>query len=307
MKSSSPAVSVIIPSYNCSDYLKQAINSVIMQSFSDWELIIVDNNSEDNTREIVESYSDLRISFFSVKNEGIIAASRNLGLRLARGEWVAFLDADDLWYENKLDSCLVHASKGYEVVYHPMDLLRSRSKWFFRRQTKTWQVDKPVFKDLLIRGNPIPNSSIFLKRSLLEKIGHIDEEPEIVTAEDFNTWIQVSKFTDQFICHHISLGSYRLHGSNMSSHFDKTVPLAKVIYRHLDSLNKDDRRKANALLAYVRGQNLMAHKNYEKAAHEFSFAIFSVHWGLLVQSFLFLCKCNIFKYFHRQKSNSLTG
>ena len=106
MNSSSPMVSVIIPTFNQAELLQKALQSVSNQTFQDWEAIVIDNHSQDTTKEIVESMNDSRISYEVFSNQGIIAASRNLGINLAKGNYIAFLDSDDLWYPSKLSTCL---------------------------------------------------------------------------------------------------------------------------------------------------------------------------------------------------------
>ncbi len=93
-------VSVVIPTYNHARFLGRALQSVMDQTYKNWEVIIIDNHSQDNTDEIVEAFKDPRITLLKIHNNGVIAASRNMGIRAAKGEWIAFLDSDDHWYPN---------------------------------------------------------------------------------------------------------------------------------------------------------------------------------------------------------------
>ena len=97
-----PTVCVIVPTYNHAPLLKKALESLIAQTFTDWEVVVINNFSGDDTIQIVESFNDSRIRITNFRNSGVIAASRNEGLRLAKGKYIAFLDSDDLWYPNKL-------------------------------------------------------------------------------------------------------------------------------------------------------------------------------------------------------------
>ncbi len=277
-------VSIIMPSYNCASFLAQAIESVLSQSYPHWELLIVDNNSTDNTQEVVTGYDDSRISFFATENNGIIAASRNLGIKHSRGEWLAFLDADDYWESTKIESCLQMGRQGYDVIYHPMVILRSKHDYFSRKLTKSWQVSTPVFRDLLVRGNPIINSSVFVSKKVIQKAGFISEDKDLVTAEDYNTWLALSQITEKFYCIKTCLGTYRIHNSNMSESVDRTIPLENVLNKYLQRVPVSDRRKAKALLAYIKGK-----ANYKN--NEFTLTIkylkAAVHH--LDISFLFPC------------------
>ncbi len=95
-------VSIIMPSYNTAGFIAESIKSVLKQSYKNWELIIVDDCSSDNTDEVVAGFTDERIRYFKNEKNSGAAVSRNRALREAKGKWIAFLDSDDLWDENKL-------------------------------------------------------------------------------------------------------------------------------------------------------------------------------------------------------------
>src|SRR6056300_1624629 len=99
-------VSIIIPTFNRLDKLVNAIESVRKQSYKNYEIIVVDNSSTDGTIEYLNRLNDNKISIFKIKNHGNIARSRNLGILNSKGDMLAFLDSDDLWYPNKLSLCV---------------------------------------------------------------------------------------------------------------------------------------------------------------------------------------------------------
>ena len=103
-----PLVSVIMPTYNQAAFIGEAIQSVLAQTYSDLELIVIDNYSSDSTRDVVASLRDARVRYFQFANQGVIAAGGNFGVRQARGEVLAFLDSDDAWLPNKLEAQLPH-------------------------------------------------------------------------------------------------------------------------------------------------------------------------------------------------------
>ena len=115
-----PLVSIIIPTYNRAEDLKRALQSVFDQTFTDWEVVVVDNHSIDNTDRLIESFNDPRIRLFKIHNEGVIAASRNLGLKHALGEYIAFLDSDDWWLPKKLEESIKYMNQGADIVYHDL-------------------------------------------------------------------------------------------------------------------------------------------------------------------------------------------
>ena len=111
-------VSIIMPSYNTAPYIAESIQSVIDQTYKDWELIIVDDCSTDNTDEVITSLHDERIRYFKNKKNGGAAVSRNKALRKAKGKWIAFLDSDDLWNPKKLEKQIEFMKEnGYDFSY----------------------------------------------------------------------------------------------------------------------------------------------------------------------------------------------
>ena len=114
-----PLFSIVIPTYNHAHFLRKCLDSVISQTFTNWEAIVVNNFSEDNTIEVVESYRDPRIRLFNNANNGIIAVSRNKGITEAQGEWICFLDSDDAWYPDKLMICKDYLND-YDFICHKL-------------------------------------------------------------------------------------------------------------------------------------------------------------------------------------------
>jgi len=110
--------SVIIPTYNQANLLKKALTSVLNQSFKSYEIIIIDNFSTDNTQEVVENIKDRNIFYKKIHNDGVIAKSRNEGIKLSNGEWLAFLDSDDSWYSKRLEiiSNFLKKNNDYEII-----------------------------------------------------------------------------------------------------------------------------------------------------------------------------------------------
>src|SRR5699024_3826925 len=108
-----PLVSIIMPAYNSKKYLEEAIHSVIKQTYKNWELLIVDDCSKDNTLEILKNYSsqDHRIKYSTLEENSGPAVARNQAIDMANGSYIAFLDSDDLWFENKLEKQLIFMQK----------------------------------------------------------------------------------------------------------------------------------------------------------------------------------------------------
>lgn len=111
-------VSIIMPSWNTADFIRESIDSVLAQTYTNWELLIVDDCSTDNTDEVVASYNDERIKYFKNEKNSGAALTRNKALREAQGEWIAFLDSDDLWTVDKLEKQIKFMNdRGYKLSF----------------------------------------------------------------------------------------------------------------------------------------------------------------------------------------------
>ena len=131
-----PKISIITPAYNCEKYLPDAVKSVLSQTFTDWELLIIDDCSKDNTYRYMKKLAekDKRIRIFQNKVNSGSAATRNYGVRLARGEWIAFLDGDDLWRGGKVGKkagVLLGGAEGRNFFYG-VGVFFNRGKDIFR-------------------------------------------------------------------------------------------------------------------------------------------------------------------------------
>src|SRR3546814_6692346 len=129
------------------------------------DLIVVDNNSTDNTVQIIAKLPDSRVKLLKIQNNGVIAASRNKGIQASVGEWVAFLDSDDWWETNKLERCMAKAASDTALIYHDMRLVDTSVEATGDKNSKSRPLGKPALEDLLINGNTIANSSVEIGRA----------------------------------------------------------------------------------------------------------------------------------------------
>ena len=210
-------ISIIIPSYNNGHLIERAIKSVLNQTYQFWELIIIDNFSKDQTDDVIKSFTDNRIKILKINNKGVIAASRNLGIKNSNGKYIAFLDSDDWWASKKLEMSIFFLNKGFDLVYHDLFLAKNiKAKYFFRK-VGSRKLKENIFKDLLENGNAIPNSSVVVKRSLLMKINLISENLDLIGWEDFDCWLRLSLQSKKFKLINKTLGFYWLGDNNMSN------------------------------------------------------------------------------------------
>jgi len=209
----SPTVSVVIPTYNHAQFLRAAIQSVLDQTFRDWEAVIVNNYSEDETVEIVASYDDPRIRLVDFHNHGIIAAARNHGIALAQGEFVAFLDSDDTWYPEKLKRCIEKLQEGNDVVCHGEAWVKAG---FPARRVLYGPQRRTDYSSLLYDGNCLSTSAIVVRKTALYQVDGFCEDASMVTAEDYELWLKLAKVGCRFALVDEILGEYRIHGGNLS-------------------------------------------------------------------------------------------
>lgn len=208
----SPVVTVVIPTYNHAHFLREALGSLCAQTYPDWEAIVINNFSEDDTVEVVGSFADSRIILENFRNNGIIAASRNRGIALARGRYVAFLDSDDTWCPEKLARCMEHFNNGISLVCHGLRWIGSQERDMFCGPEQ-----RATFDALLDEGNCItPSATVVLKESL-ESVGCFSEDPAVVTAEDYHLWIKLARAGNKMHFIKEILGQYRIHSGNQSS------------------------------------------------------------------------------------------
>ena len=146
---STPLVSVIIPTFNREKELERALISLIGQTYANWEGLIVDNHSLDNTVNLINSFNDSRLKLHMINNYGIIGMSRNLGAKYSDGKYLAFLDSDDWWANSKLQiSVKSLETNGVSLVYHDLYLAHKINQKFFLRKTNSRQLIKPIFNEI---------------------------------------------------------------------------------------------------------------------------------------------------------------
>ena len=196
-----PFFSIILPTYNQSTFLKKCINSITSQSFKDWELIIIDNFSNDETENIITQINDERIKLFKFKNDNIIAKSRNFGIKKAISDWISFIDTDDIWHKKKLEITKNYIEKkNADLFFHDLDFINK--KFFFNNKKildKSKSIHKPYMKHFAYNGNGIGQSSVTVKKDLFTKINFISEDKDKFSWEDFDTWLRLSMLNIEIV------------------------------------------------------------------------------------------------------------
>ncbi len=249
MTEKKPLVSVIINCYNGEMYLREAIDSVIAQTYENWELVFWDNQSTDSTREIVEGYKNSKIHYFYAPKHTPLGEARNLAVEKSIGEYINFLDADDVWSPNKLEEQVKLIVPGeVEVVYTPFELLseghidENMIKVFY--ELYLLQNKQVAGYKILLRNNFIVFSSVLMGRDLFLAIGGVNKDFQ--QYEDYELLLK-SSFKTNFAYAKEACTRYRIHGSNSSTNNKNHgyVEFEKILRALPDSKEKNVALKKN--------------------------------------------------------------
>ncbi len=220
-----PLVSVIINCYNGEKYLRQAIDSVIAQTYENWEVVFWDNQSTDSTREIVESYNCSKIHYYYAPTHTALGEARNMAVEKANGEYINFLDADDVWSSNKLDEQVNQIVPGdVELVYTPFALLlegdvdEGMIKVFY--ELYVLQNKKVADYKTLLKHNFMVFSSVLLKKNLYKEVGGINNS--FRQYEDYELLLKCALET-RFSIANKACTKYRIHNTNGSSENSRII------------------------------------------------------------------------------------
>jgi len=220
LKNNFPLVSVIIPAFNSETYIEETVNSALCQTYQNIELIIVDDGSTDRTLEIVKQISlkDNRVNYFSIPPSGRPSVPRNFGIRKANGEFIAFLDSDDLWHKRKIELQLkiILAAAPSSAFIYSMSITFGDVNPFSRKYELLPLPFRAAknFNDLLTIGNTIPLSSVIVRKDKLLQEKGFDEDP-MLQIEDYDLWLRLAQQFD-FIFLPAILVRYRIHPAQFS-------------------------------------------------------------------------------------------
>ncbi|HIE42781.1 MAG TPA: glycosyltransferase [Nitrospinaceae bacterium] len=183
-----PLISVIIPTFNRGHCLEESIRSVRDQNFPDFELIVVDDGSVDNTIEVVNQFPDIRFIRLD-KNRGVSFA-RNCGLKQAQGDWIAFLDSDDLWKKGKLQAQVQWVNQHPDCYAVYTDEIWVRNGVRVNQMKKHQKYSGEIFQYCLPLCIVSP-SSVLLRTKMLNEVGGFDES--MLVCEDYDLWLRIAK------------------------------------------------------------------------------------------------------------------
>lgn len=273
-KAPSPLFSVIIPAYNASKFIRDTLDSVRNQTFHDNEIVLVNDGSGDDTLEVVNAYfvdyPGLNYKIIDQENRGI-GGARNSCIKEARGKFVAFLDADDSWYKEKLERVKEFIDKNTNV-----DLVCHNENWLENGRVVKESAYGPyqTYADLLFKGNCISTSATVVRRSKLLEAGLFSENMNFNGVEDHELWLRLSRISKIAYLNE-TLGEYRIHGESETSnierhnrnwlnvlehHFDRW-PNKTIYYQYMMHIEKANVIRCGGRM-FLRAGNFVLAKSY---------------------------------------------
>ncbi|MCT4614491.1 MAG: glycosyltransferase [Marinifilaceae bacterium] len=225
-------ISIITPSYNSAQFINQTIDSVITQSYTNWEMIIVDDSSSDKSREIISLYQkkDARIKSIFLKENVGAAEARNKALEIAKGNYIAFLDSDDLWKSNKLMKQIEFMAKNqYAFTYTAYDIINEAGQF----RNKIISVPKMINYNQYLKNTIIGCLTVVIDKN---QVGDF-RMPNIRSSHDMALWLLIMK--RGFIAHGLNenLASYRIVSTSNTSNKLKAAKEVWKVYREVEQLS----------------------------------------------------------------------
>jgi len=282
------SVSIVIPAYNAAPWLPDALNSVLRQSYQDWEAIVVSDGSADETDEVVEGYceQDGRIRLLKMLVNHGAAHARNRGMLEARGEYIAFLDADDIWFPSKLEKqlLLLEAQPDCDACYTQFEVVNDWARviqtWRDLRRT-FWH--NPVNAEALARANYVSGSAsgVLMRRSVIPSVGLFNERMR--GSEDFDYW-------------------YRL---ALQGHFCLVPEVLVQIRRKSETRLSSARRNLLGSLDFVHNARLIAPARHWRMLRELEIESKLLLWGFRIGSTRILRRARIPELLLLGKQNHL--
>jgi len=227
--------SIIIPTYNQGEFLEKCISSCLSQTYQNFEIIVIDNNSTDATNKILKKY-EKKIIYKKFNNEGVISKSRNIALKIAKGNWIALLDSDDYFSLEKLEETKnAILNNSFDVFLNSEWMLDRNSKlkeiWFYGNKKKNF------YLDLIKYGSCLSTSASVVKREFLEhKSINFNESKEIKNVADYDFFLNIAREGGKFYFLKKPLGFHLIHEKSTGSQSVDTffIALKKLLNNHFE-------------------------------------------------------------------------
>lgn len=223
-------VSIIMPTYNCGKFIAETIKTVLEQTYTNWELVIVDDCSKDDTEQVVKSFNDSRIRYYKLEQNSGAAVARTTAMQKAEGEYMAFLDSDDLWKKDKLEKQLKFMKDNkYNFTCTAYEQVDEQGN----KLGKTIKTKKKADYNRILLDCPVGNSTVMYNVSALGKF----EVPNIRKRNDDALWLQMLKKEKYIYGMDEVLMEYRIRTNSISSNKLDLVKYHWKLYREIEHLS----------------------------------------------------------------------
>lgn len=222
-------VSIIMPTFNSEKFISRSIQSVLNQTYYNWELLITDDSSTDNTIEVIESFVDSRIKLFELEKNSGAAIARNNSIKNSKGRYIAFLDSDDLWLKNKLELQIEFMRKGgYALTYTSYEKFKSLDTFV----SNIYSLNKLSYNDML-KNNYIGCLTAIYDSKILGKV----LMPNIKRRQDYALWLKILKRIDYAYGLDIILSKYRVLETSLSKGFIANLKYTFYLFRDVEKFS----------------------------------------------------------------------
>ncbi len=274
---SSPLISICIPAYKAERYLALTLASIAAQTYPHWELIVVEDGSQDGTAEIVTTFAATvrqSVRFLRHEENRGLPATRNTGIEAALGNWVALLDSDDLWTPQHLESLVrkTQSPREADLIHSGSILFESDTGKFLEVRAPSDEMVETFPHSLFVGSYIIQPASVLLRKKLWEKVGGFD--PVFRYVEDRDMWLRCARADARFLYTGESTCLYRKHTAALSTHAPEMAEAAAAVFdKHLDweAIPLELRRRLDAETWAAAGklrqrrQPRLARKNFQRA------------------------------------------
>lgn len=301
-----PTVSIITPTYNHEKYIKECIESLLAQTYGDWEQIVVDDGSTDGTVAIVESFRDSRIKLIKQPHLGIenLKQTYNTALSTAKGAFIGILEGDDYWMPDKLESQLpLFRNRSVGLVWGPVQWVHQDRRVITEAPgdiTKFRGLDRQRYLQELLMGNFIPALSVLLRKEMLQEIGGFQQTPYMITV-DYATWMEcllrweadvVPEVVGCWRRHPVQMSTARQHeilqGTvNFACEFFERLPVELKAELGVDAHSIRSHWETSVALSCLHeGRKCLLRNHWKGARHEFEYSIRKGSAGVKLKSAL---------------------
>lgn len=273
-----PLVSVIIPAYKAEDLILEALMSVKAQTYPEWEVIVVEDASEDQTEEIVRNFVNIagnkRVQYIRHQENQGPSGARNTGIQHAKGEYLAFLDYDDIWKENHLEAAVNKLEESQaDFAYSTVQVFEHETN----KLLNTWgptSEDLEQFPASIFPRNYIQPSTVVMKKSIIKLVGFFDTNPNLRGVEDLDYWLRVAAGGFKFVWLPGINCLYRKKKSSLTSSLERTLERHAIVQRKHRNLSMipTATRKYLATRSHLGVARRNLKKNPKKAAEFFLWA-----------------------------------